>query len=170
MSVIRWQFRKPKLFWSCAKLKTSFGIPQLYCSTLLCCVGVEGLIMLSPCAIPSGAGMLPRNAEASIDGPNVSIVWLYVCVEQAMAVGTPPLLAGRASRDIMLQVERLHPADHPRERTIELFSRFFAVSDTSTVTSWSLVIGSAVSQFLSLPLCFTEQLTRYEWRTEILQI
>ena len=45
-----------------------------------------------------------------------------------MAVGTPPLLAGRASRDIMLQVERLHSSDSPRQKTIELFSKLFAVS------------------------------------------
>jgi len=53
---------------------------------------------------------------------------IHVCVEQAMAVGTPPLLAGRASRDIMLQVERLHAPDSPRQKTIELFSKLFAVS------------------------------------------
>jgi len=45
-----------------------------------------------------------------------------------MAVGTPPLLAGRASRDIMLEMERLHLSDNPRRKTIELFSKLFAVS------------------------------------------
>jgi len=44
-----------------------------------------------------------------------------------MAVGTPPLLAGRASRDIMLEMERLHLSDNPRRKTIELFSKLFAV-------------------------------------------
>jgi len=51
-----------------------------------------------------------------------------VCAEQAMAVGMPPLLAGRASRDIMLDIERLHSSDAPRQKTIELFSKLFAVS------------------------------------------
>jgi len=45
-----------------------------------------------------------------------------------MAVGTPPLLAGRASRDIILQVERLTLSDGQQQKTIELFSKLFAVS------------------------------------------
>jgi len=52
----------------------------------------------------------------------------YLYAEQAMAVGTPPLLAGRASRDIMLQIERLHSSDCPSKKMIELFSKLFAVS------------------------------------------
>jgi len=44
-----------------------------------------------------------------------------------MAVGMPPLLAGRASRDILLDLERLHLSDAPRQKTIEVFSKLFAV-------------------------------------------
>jgi len=49
-----------------------------------------------------------------------------------MAVGMPPLLAGRTSRDIMLHIERLHSSDAPRQKTIELFSKLFAVSNAQT--------------------------------------
>jgi len=55
-------------------------------------------------------------------------VTLYLCAEKAMAVGTPPLMAGRASRDIMLEIERLHSSDISKQKTIELFSKLFAVS------------------------------------------
>jgi len=57
----------------------------------------------------------------------VSFEYVCICAEQAMAVGTAPLMAGRASRDIMLQVERIHSPDSPRQKTIELFSKLFAV-------------------------------------------
>jgi len=49
-----------------------------------------------------------------------------------MAVGMPPLLAGRASRDIMLDIERLHSSDASRQKTMELFSKLFAVSYVQT--------------------------------------
>jgi len=48
-------------------------------------------------------------------------------LEHAMASGIPPLLAGRMSREIKLQMEKLNKEEF-RMKKLELFSKFFGVS------------------------------------------
>src|SRR6218665_1704824 len=58
-------------------------------------------------------------------------VHLCVCEEHAMSLGTPPLLAGKCSRDIKLDLERC--SGDAFKKSIALFSEFFGVSYEKTI-------------------------------------
>ena len=44
-----------------------------------------------------------------------------------MAIGTPPLLCGRGSKEVKIKMDRL-TASNPRLNILQMFSLFFAVS------------------------------------------
>ena len=84
---------------------------------------------------------------------------MYIYTEKAMAVGTPPLMAGRASRAIMLQVEQLHSSDSSRQKTIELFSKLFAVSwvqmfQYTVIIQKSIYFGANIAWIWTLEVNF----------------
>ncbi len=50
-----------------------------------------------------------------------------MCVlEQTMEAGIPPLLMGKASKDLKVMIDQL--PSHARSRTLIWFSKFFSVS------------------------------------------
>jgi hypothetical protein len=55
-----------------------------------------------------------------------------------MALGTPPLLAGKASRDIKLLLDRQQSAMDARNQALQMFSNLFAVSSDAALQAIQL--------------------------------